>query len=158
MKCRFIKKRLSAYLDGELPEEEGKRISDHLKFCPRCAAEVQELQGVWDLLGTWERVEPTPFLWEKVRKRVAEKPSPVPFWEGLIDRYVVPAAVTAVLIVGLVIGIHFGNRLYSTAFESRVLESPEVEFVNVLGLGTLDDIPEGSLGETLLALTQTNQQ
>lgn len=36
LRCRDVLERLSSYLDGELAEEEARRIDEHLMACDRC--------------------------------------------------------------------------------------------------------------------------
>lgn len=36
LRCRDVLERLSSYLDGELTEEEARRMDEHLLGCDRC--------------------------------------------------------------------------------------------------------------------------
>lgn len=53
MTCAEIQKRLSAYLDGELPADEAASTASHLRDCGECAAELESLKSASAVLGTW---------------------------------------------------------------------------------------------------------
>jgi anti-sigma factor RsiW len=44
--CRLYENELSAYLDGELPAARKARLEAHLRVCPHCQGELQELSGI----------------------------------------------------------------------------------------------------------------
>ena len=46
MTCRLYENELSAYLDGELPATRKARLEAHLRVCPHCQGELQELSGI----------------------------------------------------------------------------------------------------------------
>jgi hypothetical protein len=50
MSCQGVRRRLSAFHDGELPTDEQVRIETHLRGCPRCAREVRALRAFGDAL------------------------------------------------------------------------------------------------------------
>ncbi|MDQ7030261.1 MAG: zf-HC2 domain-containing protein [Ardenticatenia bacterium] len=53
---------LSAYLDGELSEEERRQVEVHLGVCVACREDVEELRWVVELVSTLPSVEvPRPF-------------------------------------------------------------------------------------------------
>ncbi len=62
---------LSAYLDGELPAGDGRRVEDHLALCPSCRAELASLHRVVDSLRRLERAAPPPALAQHVQRRIA---------------------------------------------------------------------------------------
>jgi anti-sigma factor RsiW len=50
--CSDIKVALGAYVLGALDPVEGRQVEEHLRGCPACAAEQQELRALAALLGT----------------------------------------------------------------------------------------------------------
>jgi anti-sigma factor RsiW len=42
--CRVLLERLSAYLDGDLPDSVCRRIESHAKTCPRCTEVLDDLR------------------------------------------------------------------------------------------------------------------
>ncbi len=47
-------RRLSAYHDGELPAEERRGLEEHLRQCPSCAQELQQLRSLSGLFAAVE--------------------------------------------------------------------------------------------------------
>ena len=46
MTCQLFEEQLSSYVDGELPAARVARLEAHLKVCPHCQAEVQDMRGI----------------------------------------------------------------------------------------------------------------
>ncbi|MFN7182327.1 MAG: anti-sigma factor family protein [Planctomycetota bacterium] len=59
MKCKKVKRKLSAYLDGELKEVENKIISEHLEKCINCKNEFTNLSNQDKFLKQLETIEPS---------------------------------------------------------------------------------------------------
>ena len=144
MKCSKIKKRLSAYLDGEMPGQERRIISEHLKQCEECRAELAALSSVVDALETIEGFEVPPYFMTRLRQAVREQEKPMPFLQRM--RSLAISAATAVgVIASLFIGNQAGKNLYQTI--TRTSEPVVAETDNVFGLGAFDEFPEGSLSD-----------
>jgi anti-sigma factor RsiW len=107
--CEDLGPRLSAYLDGELPDEDRKKIDKHLETCQVCSELVSELAATGSLVkDTLSReVPPEPDLtgvWEEIEARVFAQP---PVWQrikSVVRRPVVwlPAAVASAAAAALV--------------------------------------------------------
>jgi anti-sigma factor RsiW len=50
MTCKHARKKLSAFLDGELVPDEASRIEQHLASCPGCGSEARALTATYQLL------------------------------------------------------------------------------------------------------------
>ena len=48
MRCLRARRRLSAYLDGELDERGRAAVEAHLPDCPACAARLARMQASWE--------------------------------------------------------------------------------------------------------------
>lgn len=82
MECREIQKRLSEYIQGDVPEAEKKEFEEHIDNCSICRKELSLYEKTWRMLGSWQDVEPSsdflPSFWravdasEKDEKRVKE--------------------------------------------------------------------------------------
>lgn len=46
MTCQLFEEQLSSYVDGELPAARVARLEAHLKVCPHCQAELQDMRGI----------------------------------------------------------------------------------------------------------------
>jgi len=109
MDCRMAQEMLSAYHDGELPEADRARVTEHLRGCAECAALLESMARVDAAAGV---PDPGPEYWERFHRRVEERiareegapggkvvPHPKRGWVRQQLRYLVPAAAAAVLAV-----------------------------------------------------------
>lgn len=85
MKCEAIRVKLSAYMDGELDEAHHREIAGHLRLCPECRQELEELGGVDTLLKGLPRYGPAAGFAEAVVSGVREAVFPAPA-EGFLRR------------------------------------------------------------------------
>jgi len=136
------KKKISAYLDGELPDDERARIKTHLEECPACCAIAEELAAVTDALDVLEGLEPDPYSASRIKRLAAERKQ-----RGWFGRALVPAAATAVVSLSLVVGGLLGLALYA-GWTGEPPEA-ETEFAEYMGTTAIEDFPGGSLGEVL---------
>ncbi|MBI5502138.1 MAG: zf-HC2 domain-containing protein [Deltaproteobacteria bacterium] len=110
MRCWSARRRLSAYIDGELPAARRERLVRHLAGCPACAARERELRGAWDDLGALRVPDEAPDLWSGVLERLAE-PRRTGSFAARPRPFLVPAALAACALVGLIGGALFALRL-----------------------------------------------
>jgi anti-sigma factor RsiW len=77
--CEKVRRKLSAYLDGELDAVLHQELAGHLQHCPECRVELEELGGVDTLLRGLPQYRPTadfaPVVLSRVQDRVAPGPS-----------------------------------------------------------------------------------
>lgn len=100
MKCRRVEKNLSAYLDGELPEEEKRRTGEHLKTCSRCRERFEELSRVESVLSEFPGRDPSPFLWTRVQARLEAEREPRSRPAPAFVRWATVAAASLLLVAG----------------------------------------------------------
>ena len=146
MKCSRIRRRLSAFLDGEVTEEEKQHILEHLKTCPDCQRELEALHQLSGSLDSFEEIEPSPYFMIHLKQRIAEREARslirLPFVEW--TRHVaVPVGATALVIFFLFLGGHLGNAIYQARAESE--SRLDTEFAELLCINSLDDFSSGSL-------------
>ena len=58
MDCHKIKQILPIYLDHELSADDHRLVEAHLRVCPDCRVEVQELEKSWEMLGELDDIKP----------------------------------------------------------------------------------------------------
>lgn len=118
MNCRTAKEMLSAYHDGELSVADRARVEAHLRRCPDCTALLESMARIDSGV---EVPDPGPEYWERFNRRVEERigsedsrlhatveSHPRRGWVRQQLRYLVPAAVAAVLIVVVIRNIGQG--------------------------------------------------
>ena len=81
MECEGIKESLSAFLDGELTEEESSAVRAHLERCADCRKEIEAFRKMSALYRDLEDPEPPADLEERVLAEVGGlRIRRVPFW------------------------------------------------------------------------------
>lgn len=146
MKCSRIRRRFSAFLDGEVSEEEKRQILEHLKSCPDCQRELEALHQLSDSLDSFEEIEPSSYFMIHLKQRIAEREARslirFPFMEWT-RRVAVPVGATALVIFSLFLGGHLGNAIYQARVESK--SRLDMEFAELLCVNSLDGFSSGSL-------------
>lgn len=134
-------KKLSAYLDGELPPEESAALEEHLARCAACREELSRLAFVSEALETLDGAEPDPYFAPRLKRlAVAER------GRGWARRAFVPAAAAAAAALSLLLGAFLGRALYAEPDVST--SNGNGELAAYLGVSPVEDFPDGSLGET----------
>ena len=145
MKCKRIRRKLVAYLDGELREKQKLLIKEHLTKCRECKKEADLLNKSFYLLKDQRRLKPSQGfeanLWERIYSTEEREPSPQAIFERLAH-LLLPAAVVAALIIGVVVG-----NSVEKIIPSQTVELEEERYLTSIGLDSFQDLPTGSLPE-----------
>jgi len=156
MRCKRIRRRLSAYLDGELPTERMGRIEAHLAACPSCQREVQAMASAYALLDSGTAVTVPDDL---VFRRPAEAPTPRAGERLRAARGLGWSWAAAACVVGLLIGV--GIRTTVHYIQGQVPPSNSVSaqrrYVNAWNLDALADLPPDSVGGVYTALRRNER-
>ena len=59
-----IKELISSYIDGELSEAQKKSVEDHLKECPECQKEFEEMKKLEEVMSQMELRKPPKETWQ----------------------------------------------------------------------------------------------
>jgi anti-sigma factor RsiW len=165
--CARNRKRLNAYIDGELTERERRSVARHLAVCPSCRLLVTDYQGLGPALLE-EEVPPVPI---GLASRILAEASSRPLrrehgrWTGItantfpLRAMLVRGATAAALTAGLALGGWMGWSVHrSPGSEQRVSvtaredEGRRLYAMDVLGAG-----PQGSIEAATLALLNREQ-
>jgi len=76
-KCEEIQKELGAYLSDEIDEPQKRRIHDHLQDCRNCSQALQRLTKLSGVLDSWQVLEPSPLMYEKLQARIKSFRNPL---------------------------------------------------------------------------------
>jgi anti-sigma factor RsiW len=82
MTCHQLGKALQAFVAGELPPEQHRRLERHLHGCPLCAAELDDYERVRRLGRQLPRLSPSPEFLERLRAALAAPEGPALPREG----------------------------------------------------------------------------
>ncbi len=98
--------KLQAYLDGELPEEEGKAVAARVAQDREAAALLEELRNTHQAMAGFETEVRLPesreFFWSKIQREIERQEAPAAdpvsiHWLERMRRYLMPAAAVALL-------------------------------------------------------------
>ena len=146
MSCRRLKRRLSAYMDGELFGEDRRRIERHLAECAQCAQTMVEWRQVYEQLATPTLSIP-PFFETRLKTRLTPENPPK---KQLLSQLPAAAAVCCGLLVGVLLGVELNLALWP----HPTAQSKLSRYVDA---GFLDALPQGSLTDTFIKLTEPNE-
>ncbi len=101
MRCDLSIELLSAYLDNELSQTERSRVEEHLKACPQCRAELEELKFGDELVRQRPVAEPSNKFLLGFENRIVAQLRPRPRWSWVwrIVPIVTPVTVAAITIL-----------------------------------------------------------
>ncbi len=149
MKCMKIQKKLSAYQDGELDPQEQKEVRNHLLGCQSCREQFAELERVWPTLGGLEEIQPDPWFYQQVLRKIKEprEQGLLPTLQHVFRLSRVPGTISIILIIGLLAGTYLGTILARSdliPFQS----SPVIGSLGILSsMRVFDPAPPGTLAE-----------
>ncbi len=72
--CEEVRSLLSEYADRELPEDDVRRVEEHLRTCKDCAFESTIVLNLKKLVEVWDGVKPEEGFEKKVLERVKSAP------------------------------------------------------------------------------------
>jgi len=110
-KCEDVQKELEAFLSNEIDEPRKRQIHNHLKDCQNCSQALRQLTGLSKVLQSWQGLEPSPLMYEKLKTRIKTSES---FWAWTFRKQFARkvafrfAEVAAVVVLTLSISYWFG--------------------------------------------------
>ncbi|MBN1944090.1 MAG: zf-HC2 domain-containing protein [Bradymonadales bacterium] len=97
----YIDEQLSAYLEGELTQQEKDALEDHLVHCRRCREAMDELQRTRALLGSLPRQSAPSFFTSRVQGRIRRRSRGRFFSDSLLSSYRIIYLVAPIILVML---------------------------------------------------------
>ena len=88
--CQNLQQQLDEYLSDRMSDFERRRIDNHLRHCPDCAAEVKDYREAIDELRSAAReaeIEPSLSLQYSINRLASEEPRPRFFLVQWIRKY-----------------------------------------------------------------------
>lgn len=165
--CAGNRKRLNAYIDGELPERTRCSVERHLAGCESCRAVLDGLRGLEPYLQTLDTPSVPAALISRIlseaslrRRKVAENRDNR--WWRIVwpQPWLVKGATAAALIVGLAIGTFMGWTSYRDSGTGQLMavatKNEDIES-NLYAFDVLSAEPRGSIEAATLALLDTGR-
>jgi len=158
MKCKKTSERLNAYLDGELAPNEALAVREHLRACPRCAAELDGLKQLNQALEA-EPGMAVPNGFARRLRAVAEERHVAR--AGLATSTARLHLVLSRIAAGVVVaaGLWVGGLMARSTSQGSLDVAPESYEVTEfdLQLAPLSAAPPGSVAEVYLALADQGE-
>lgn len=111
MRCCWVRKHLSSFLDGELDGRKRREVKAHLKGCSPCSRERELLRSTWEVLGEWKDIEPSfhfkTNFWRRVGEQESSQRRPS-FYPRLSPRWAAALVTAAILVASL--SLYFSPR------------------------------------------------
>jgi len=140
MNCGHMKKKLVAYLDGNLAIAERRQMETHLAICTACQERAAEFRSVWEVLDELPGLEPSTAFDNRVRARVRQEPIRAGFWSWIVPSPRMAFAVTALLIASIWLSSFQPGRLAVTHPPAgATVQNTEAEFGMIKDLPVLED-------------------
>lgn len=170
MNCEHAQEQLVDWFDNQLPTAEREALQKHLSQCVDCQRELNELQQVWQRLGSVPTPQPTEQLRPAFYAMLSEFKQEVateqqPFWKELAVKFeqfwkpqMVSRLAYGVLLVGVgLIGYWFTvQRASEVAYQQQINTlSAEVQEMRQMMLLSLIENPSAT--ERLRAVSYTNE-
>jgi len=123
MNCEEVSRRLSAYLDGELPPAEAEQVERHLRDCPACGREYAELRQAAELLAGLPQETPPPAIAQGLRRRLRQRVALLFVGLAVVLLMILPAAsvLGLALRADLPLWARFGFLLSGVCFAGALL-------------------------------------
>ena len=164
MNCRRIRKRLSAFQDGEIGREERERIAAHLEGCASCRKAFAELGEIWQSLERIPEIEVSAGFEGRLFDRIdAAAPEPRVWWRfpwvsWVYRAYPAPAMAVVVLLVGLTLGGYLGNTLVAGFASAPAQVQAARAATDVFSFRAFSAAPPGTLGEGYLRMAHLTEE
>jgi anti-sigma factor RsiW len=113
MNCRQIRKKLTAFQDGELNADDRALVSAHFQSCPSCRSVYAEMEEVWKSLNMINEIEPSPgfyrnLYWKIHTPATNHQRRQVPWF---LQLFPTPVFALALLLIGLGLGAFLGDAI-----------------------------------------------
>ncbi len=155
MKCSKVQKKLSAYQDRELEPKEQEQVRGHLLSCRACREQYAELERVWQTLGGLEQIQPDPWFYPRVIRKIREprERGLLPGLQWVFPILRTPAIASILLAIGILTGAYLGNILIQYDFLPFQPEGPTYSQEALFdSLKVFDPAPPGTLAHGYLQI------
>lgn len=147
MKCKKVKRLISAYFDNELPFDLKSRVQEHLSRCQDCKGELDGERFLRNALLKLDSPEPSYYLFARILGRLKKKKTLTKF------KALIYAGISLVIFVfSAATGSVVGNRLIKYS-EKATLE----KFIQAYGSPIFDE-PEYLLSNAITENEEKNER
>ncbi len=138
MNCDNVCKKISSFIDNELPEGERRLVEQHISVCAKCRKELDALMKNRMFIRNLKHVEKQKIFYSSLMARIESDGSDSVFSEGIADifvRWFVPLPVICSVLLVLFLGFTALSPLVyaKTADLKTAVELTKSAFASVSG-------------------------
>jgi hypothetical protein len=134
MNCAECKELLVGYVEGFLEESQRSAVAEHLRECPSCRGQVQQIEGLHERLVTNGKALAGSDIENEVMNRIIRQQkiqleahgglSKAPnIWRIIMKSKITKLAIAAAIVIAALIGLHsIGNPFEATVTFAQVIE------------------------------------
>ncbi|MBC8438597.1 MAG: zf-HC2 domain-containing protein [Deltaproteobacteria bacterium] len=157
-RCKDIRKKISAFQDGEVNQAQKESIEIHLQNCRECKKEFEAMMLTYQSIDKLPQIEHGPMFTQQVMAGINKTSWLDRFLNNILRPLPVPAAMTAMVMIGLLSGALLGNLVIQDQLNPLELSfpwnSPDQEIiVSSLSLDSFNAVPPGSIADGFLRVT-----
>jgi anti-sigma factor RsiW len=159
--CKMIEKKLSAYQDGELGFKEQAQIEAHLQDCTSCRQKYAAMERTWQDLGLISEIRTEAGFYMRIERKIELESQRfcLPKLRRMFDLTPNPAAALALLLAGIVLGIHAGKTITEDVLLPRPhQESIYAQEVTLAAFNTFDPLPPGTLANGYMRMASHREE
>lgn len=102
MNCDAARKSFASYIEGSLPDDQQRLVTEHFERCKSCRDGYESILHAWKTLDLWEDVEPPVHMKKDAMQKLRD--------ERLSDRLHFLLPVAAVLVIAMTIFLFYGRE------------------------------------------------
>jgi Predicted integral membrane protein (DUF2275)/Putative zinc-finger len=142
-----MRRKLSAYLDNAVTDEEKVEIKRHLGSCGTCRGAIADLELMVGYLKTLPEIEPPPWLTTKIMAEIREISAPKgPLWRRLFFPLHIKLPIEAVALVFLcVTGLYLARTISTQAPLITPSHAPQHSAAPPSAAAPTAPIPQGKI-------------
>lgn len=160
--CRYVRKKLSAYQDGEVALAEKDFIEVHLRSCEACSQQFEAFGQTYRILQKLPVIQPTNGLSRQILGRVTQtqKSFGSRALAGAFHLLPRPAAMVTLALVGLLAGFFLGNLITAGQIDSSTSFSAPYsdQALTLASVQVFNATPPGSFAGGYLKLAIRSQE
>ena len=75
MRCEDVQEELEAFISDDVDGARKSEMQSHLDKCQDCSRALRQLRKLSEVLETWQGIEPSPMMYEKLKARIESRGS-----------------------------------------------------------------------------------
>ena len=157
-RCKDIRKKISAFQDGEVNQAQKESVEIHLQNCRDCKKEFEAMMLTYQYIEKLLQIEPGPMFTQQVMAEMNKTSWLDRFLNTVLRPLPVSAAMTAMVMIGLLSGVFLGNLVIQNLSNPLELSSPgnysdQEIIVSSLFIDSFNAVPPGSIADGFLRVT-----